>query len=133
MQVDINLYLSLPDSPENEALFQLHSYLKSDADAVLHAFRRPLSLPHRSPMVKTMRQVALFPLFLAGILTETETLQIPVARSFTEHSDAPLATVHVLLTGARAIDTPPRISHGMLTVSVRMGAPPPLSVSRTAC
>jgi Putative adipose-regulatory protein (Seipin) len=122
LQVDIDVRLDLPDSPENEALFQLHSYAKSDAEAVLHTARRPLSLPHRSPVVNIMRQVALFPFFLAGIMTETETLHFSLARSFTEHSEAPLAMVEVILTGARPEDPPPRVAQGALTVKVRMGA-----------
>ena len=67
LQVNINLQLTLPESSENEALFQLHGFLKSDSEAVLHTLQRPLSLPYRSPIVRTMRRVILFPFFLIGM------------------------------------------------------------------
>lgn len=156
LQVNIKLQLTLPETSENEGLFQLHSFLKSDSDAVLHTLQRPLSLPHRSPIVRTMRQVVLFPFFLVGtafpyvpygipapsqmcnrhcvftnrfttgVLTESETVRFPLAQTFTEHSHSPLAAVDILLTGARPQDPPPRVSHGVLTVNVRMSTPPPL-------
>jgi Putative adipose-regulatory protein (Seipin) len=160
------LQLTLPETPENEALFQMHSFLKSDSDAVLHTLQRPLSLPHRSPIVRKMRQVALFPFFLvgtastfqtafpvlllyrkpcllhaptaegtstAGILSESETISFPLAKGFTELSHSPLAAVEVLLTGARPQDPPPRVSHGLLTVNVRMRVLPPLTPCFLGC
>lgn len=58
----------------------------------------------------------------AGILSETETLMFPLAQSFVEHGNSPLAAVDVVVTGARPQDPPPRISHGVLTVIVQMSA-----------
>ena len=47
LQVNINLQLTLPESSENEALFQLHGFLKSDSEAVLHLSLIHISEPTR--------------------------------------------------------------------------------------
>ena len=60
------------------------------------------------------------PLCSAGVLTESETVTFPLAQTFTEQSHSPLAAIDVVLTGARPQDPPPRVAHGVLTVSVRM-------------
>lgn len=60
------------------------------------------------------------PLCSAGVLTESEIVTFPLAQTFTEQSHSPLAAIDVVLTGARPQDPPPRVAHGLLTVSVRM-------------
>jgi hypothetical protein len=62
----------------------------------------------------------------AGIMTESETITFPLVKGFTENSHHPLAAVEVALTGARPQASPPHVSHGLLTVHVRMGVLPPL-------
>jgi hypothetical protein len=61
----------------------------------------------------------------AGALSESQTMTFPLAQSFTEQSHSPLASVDIILTGAREQDPPPRVSHGMITVHVRISAQSP--------
>lgn len=124
LQVDLYVDLTLPACAENKGLFQLRSILKSDAGAVLHTAQRPLALPHRSPLVATLRDVVLFPLYLLGFLPESMTLRHKVAESLVQTQAAPLAAAEVVVTGARPMHVPPVIHGGTLSVDVRLSAPP---------
>ena len=118
MYIDLNL----PESAENMGLFQLRSTLRSDAGVALHTTNRPLALPHRSQVVSTLRDVALFPLYLTGLLSESIRLRRTVAENFVEAAAAPLAAVEVTVTGARPVNVPPIIHGGAITVDVQMSA-----------
>eukprot|EP00892_Ulva_mutabilis_P006194 jgi/Ulvmu1/3947/UM018_0170.1 len=118
----VNMYvdLTLPESQENKGLFQLRSALKSDAGVILHSTTRPLAIPHRSPLVSALRDLALFPCYLAGLVSESVTLRNTVTQNFVETPAAPLAAVEVVVTGARPMHVPPLIHSGAITVDVHL-------------
>lgn len=114
--------LTLPESQDNRGLFQLRSTLKSDGGVVLHSTTRPLALPHRSRLVSILRDITLFPCYLAGLISESITLRNMVAQNFIETPAAPLAAVEVVVTGARPMHVPPIIHSGAITVDVHLSA-----------
>eukprot|EP00611_Tribonema_gayanum_P029251 TRINITY_DN7762_c0_g1_i3.p1 TRINITY_DN7762_c0_g1~~TRINITY_DN7762_c0_g1_i3.p1 ORF type:complete len:489 (+),score=110.74 TRINITY_DN7762_c0_g1_i3:1527-2993(+) len=99
-QYSVTLELSLPQSPANEkaGVFMLYTRLYDKEKQLLGSSARAAFLPHSSPLLRALRLFTLWPLYLMGMSTESEALEVPCFDYLEEVVDSPMAEAHVQLS-----------------------------------
>jgi hypothetical protein len=122
VQADISIVLKLPDRPENALMFLLGCDLLADDGAVLQETRRTLLTPQRSLLSKSIRNVVLLPLYVSGLLSETEVVHSSNIAQHRETAGAALGAIRVSLR-RQMLDYPlPLVQEAFVRVDVNQSA-----------
>ena len=130
LQADIDVELTMPERRENRPLFMLRAELLAPGGTVLQRGHRALLLPQRLTLVQTARHLALLPLYLVGILRESEVVRVRSLLRHREAARAPLAAVRVWLQAHLESAPPPLAQAGLVRVDINRSAPPLASRTR---
>jgi Putative adipose-regulatory protein (Seipin) len=127
VQIDIDVELTMPQRPENEALFTLVCEMSTEDGTSLQRTHQPLMLTRRSLFVSLVRTLALLPLYVTGLISESEVLRARVVRNFQEMAEQPLAAVRISVEPALRPGAAPFIQSAAAHVHVNSGMLLPMS------